>query len=163
MYKARKRRHKINKILIILDCLIESVVNLCMIMVYLIPSNNLLFQHISFSFLVMMYSVPIPMSYLLNEKRVKDVIIQKGWIAAIKAIFYSTEKIRKLETDRFLYSSKSSAKVVKLETTLSLEGKEGNAVHTTISEARAMLPSSSCRQVNYILLLLMPKYIKNII
>jgi hypothetical protein len=92
------------------------------------------------------------MSYLLNEKRVKDVIIQVGWISAMKSIFYSTEKIRKLETDRFLYlkdekhdKAKDTPNVLKLETTLSLDG---NAVCTSISGTRSTPPNSTSQQVN---------------
>ena len=37
------------------------------------------------------------MSYLLNEKRVKDIVIEKGWIEGIKAVFHSSKKIRQLQ------------------------------------------------------------------
>ena len=101
-----------------------------------------------------MYSVPIPMSYLLNEKRVKDIIIQDGWITGIKSIFYSTEKIRKLEANRFLYlkdekcnKKNNTPKILKLETTLSLDG---NAVHSSISGKRATLLNRVSQQVNHI-------------
>ena len=140
-----------------------------MIMVYLIPSNSLLVQYISFTLLVMMYSVPIPMSYLLNEKRVKDVIIQVGWIAATKSIFDSTEKIRKLETDRFLYlkveehdKEKTIPKVLKLklkETTLCLDG---NTIHTGISGLQSTIPDRSPQQVHYNIILLLFLCINNI-
>ena len=120
-----------------------------MVMVYLIPSNNLLVQYTCFTLMIMMYSIPIPMSYLLNEKRVKDIIIQDGWIAGVKAIFDTPEKIRKLETDRFLYSKvvrndkdENTPKVVKVETTAVLDG---NVVHTNISQTESILPSKQVR------------------
>jgi polynucleotide 5'-kinase involved in rRNA processing len=100
-----------------------------------------------------MYSVPIPMSYLLNEKRVKDIIIQDGWIKGIKSIFYSTEKIRKLEANRFLYlkdekrnKKKNTPNILKFETTLNLDG---NAVHSNISGKRTTLLNRLSQQVNY--------------
>jgi hypothetical protein len=148
VYNARKRRHKINKILTTLDCVMESVINICQIMVYLIPSKNLLVQYISFTLMIMVYSIPIPMSYLLNEKRVKDAIIQSGWTAGIKSIFYSTEKIRKLETERFLYLKDkvyegSIRKVPKVRATLHSNGQ--HVVHATISETDPILRSQQVR------------------
>ena len=37
------------------------------------------------------------MSYLFNEKRVKDVIIEEGWIEGVKSVFLTSKKIRQLE------------------------------------------------------------------
>ena len=65
--------------------------------VYLIPSNDPIFQYVAFSLWVLNYSCLIPLSYLLNEKRVKDIIIEKGWIEGIKAVFHSSKKIRQLQ------------------------------------------------------------------
>ena len=98
--------------------------------------------------MIMVYSIPIPMSYLLNEKRVKAAIIQSGWIAGIKSIFYSTEKIRKLETERFLYLKDkvykgSIRKVPKVRTTLHSDGQ--HVVHATISDTDPILPSQQVR------------------
>ena len=95
--EARKQRCRNNKILIALDFLAESVSNLCQMGVYLIPSNNPIFQYVAFSLWVLNYSCLIPMSYLLNEKRVKDIVIEKGWIEGIKAVFHSSKKIRQLQ------------------------------------------------------------------
>ena len=94
---ARKQRCQTNKILIALDFLAESVSNLCQMVVYLIPSNDPIFQYVAFSLWVLNYACFIPMSYLLNEKRVKDIVIEKGWIEGIKAMFHSSKKIRQLQ------------------------------------------------------------------
>ena len=89
------------------------------------------------------------MSYLLNKKRVKDIIIQDGWIAGVKAIFDTPEKIRKLEAAKFLHSKvvrndkdENTPKVVKVETTAVLDG---NVVHTNISQTESILPSEQVR------------------
>ena len=37
------------------------------------------------------------MSYLLNEKRVKEVIIKDGWIEGIKSGFHTSQHIRQQE------------------------------------------------------------------
>ena len=94
---ARKQRRRSNKILIALDFFAESVSNLCQMVVYLIPSINPIFQYVAFSLWVLNYACLIPMSYLLNEKRVKDIVIEKGWIEGIKAVFHSSKKIRQLQ------------------------------------------------------------------
>ena len=90
------------------------------------------------------------MSYLLNEKRVKDVIIQAGWIAGIKSIFYSTEKIKKLETEKFLYlkdfKANNMLKIRNVETTQHSDGQ--HVVYTTISGTDPTLLS---QQVRYFL------------
>ena len=65
--------------------------------VYLIPSDDPRIQYFSFSLWVFLYSCPIPMSYLLNEKRVKEVIIKDGWIEGIKSGFHTSQKIRQQE------------------------------------------------------------------
>ena len=62
--------------------------------VYLIPSDDPRIQYLSFSLWVLLYSCPIPMSYLLNEKRVKEVIIKEGWIEGVKSVFHTSKKIR---------------------------------------------------------------------
>ena len=121
-------------------------------MVYLIPSKNLLVQYVAFTLFIILYSIPIPMSYLLNEKRVKDVIIQAGWIAGIKSIFYSTEKIRKLETDRFLYLKDKKQdyiipKFQRFETTL--HSDEQHVVHTIISGTDTTLLSQQVRNFKF--------------
>ena len=94
---ARKQRCRNNKILIALDFLAETVSNLCQMVVYLIPSNDPIFQYVAFTLWILNYACLIPMSYLLNEKRVKDIVIEKGWIEGIKAVFHSSKKIRKLQ------------------------------------------------------------------
>ena len=65
--------------------------------VYLIPSDDPRIQYFSFSLWVFLYSCPIPMSYLLNEKRVKEVIIKDGWIEGIKSGFHTSQQIRQQE------------------------------------------------------------------
>ena len=49
-----------------------------------------------------MYGVPIPMAYLLNETRVRNVIIHSGWVEGFKALFHSDEKIKQMKRERIL-------------------------------------------------------------
>ena len=47
----------------------------------------------------MVYAIPVPMSYLVSEKRVKDTILKDGWIVGIKSVFFSSDLIRKIEVE----------------------------------------------------------------
>ena len=62
--------------------------------------TNIAPNYIAMCFMGFMYAVPIPLSYLINESRVRDTIIADGWIDGIKSIFYSPEKIRNLEREK---------------------------------------------------------------
>ena len=55
-----------------------------------------------------MYSVPIPLSYLINESRVKDTIISSGWVEGFKSIFHSEERIRDIRRRNFVNKLESS-------------------------------------------------------
>ena len=69
-----------------------------------------------------MYSVPIPISYLINESRVKDTIISSGWVEGFKSIFHSEEKIRDIRRQLFLNKAESS----KTSTNLTREQEIGS-------------------------------------
>ena len=59
-------------------------------------------QHVLLSVGTFIYGVPIPLAYLLNETRVRNTIIDKGWIEGFKSIFYSNEKIKQLKRKRIV-------------------------------------------------------------
>ena len=48
------------------------------------------------------YGVPIPLAYLLNETRVRNIIIQNGWLEGVKSIFHSSERLKQLERDKIV-------------------------------------------------------------
>ena len=75
--------------------------NVCQITVYFVD-NQLLVQYLFFTLFVAMYSIAIPMTYLVNERRVKDTIMDDGWIEGIRSVFHSTETIRQLEIKKRL-------------------------------------------------------------
>ena len=62
--------------------------------------NNLPIPYMFLASSFLMTAILIPMTYLINESRVKDIIIIDGWIQGIKSIFYSSEKIRQLELEK---------------------------------------------------------------
>ena len=92
----RNRRHQLRKALLVLDYGVELIGSLFMVFVVFI-GNSLLYQRILFCIGTFLYGIPIPVAFLINEARVRDIIVNEGWIEGIKAIFYSTTKIRNLE------------------------------------------------------------------
>ena len=97
------------KVLLILDHVVESTGGLFMFLVLFIGENkvyySLYYQRILFSLGTFLYGIPIPIAYLLNESRVREVIVNKGWVEGFKAIFYSANKIRNLERRNVMTSS----------------------------------------------------------
>ena len=97
----RRRRHQLRKVLLILDYVAECTGCLFIFFVYFVGGEFLL-QHILLSVGMFMYGVPIPIAYLLNETRVRNIIINKGWIEGFKAIFHSDEKIKQMKRKRIV-------------------------------------------------------------
>ena len=64
--------------------------------------QSLLQQHILLTIGSFVYGVPIPLAHLLNETRVRNIIIHKGWLEGFKSIFYSPKKIKQLERERIV-------------------------------------------------------------
>ena len=89
------------KTLLVLDYAIESAGSLFMFLIFFIGENkvyySLLYQRILFSLGTFVYGVPIPLAHLLNESRVRDIIVNNGWVEGLKSVFYSDDKIRDLE------------------------------------------------------------------
>ena len=47
------------------------------------------------AFVVFAYAIPVPLSHLFSEVRVRNIIIEKGWYSGFKSIFQTSESIRK--------------------------------------------------------------------
>ena len=99
--KLRMRRHQMRKILLALDYLIETIGGLFIFLVFFIGENkvsySLLYQQILFCVGTFIYGILIPIAYLLNESRVRNIIVNHGWVEGFKSIFYSNGKIRELD------------------------------------------------------------------
>ena len=98
----RTRRHQLRKVLIALDYVVECLGSTLIFVVIFIADESLLQQHVLLTFGSFVYGVPIPFAYLLNETRVRNIIINTGWIEGLKSIFYSPEKIKELERKRIV-------------------------------------------------------------
>ena len=47
------------------------------------------------AFVVFAYAIPVPLSHLFSEVRVRNIIIDRGWYSGLKSIFQTSEAIRK--------------------------------------------------------------------
>ena len=47
------------------------------------------------AFVVFAYAIPVPLSHLFSEVRVRNIIIERGWYPGLKSIFQTSEAIRK--------------------------------------------------------------------
>ena len=81
----RKRRIRISKILHVIDYIAENVTVLFILKVF--GKQTILTQYIMNSIIWTVFAVPIPLSHLLNEGRVKDIIVQSGWVEGLKSVF----------------------------------------------------------------------------
>ena len=99
--KQRERRHNMRKVLIVIDYAIEFVGGLFILFIFFVGENkafySLLYQRILFCIGIFVYGILIPLAYLANECRVRDIIVTDGWIEGFKSIFYSKNQNRNRE------------------------------------------------------------------
>ena len=92
-------------VLLVLDYAVEFVGGSFMFIVFFVGENkvaySLLYQRILFCIGTFIYGIPIPIAYLYNESRVRNMIVKNGQIEGLNAIFYSNQKIRNLEREQF--------------------------------------------------------------
>ena len=100
--KRRRGRHRLRKVLLALDYLVECSGGCFIFIVIFVGDESLLQQHVLLTIGSFIYGVPIPLAYLLNETRVRNIIIKKGWIEGFISIFHSPEKIKQLEQERIM-------------------------------------------------------------
>ena len=83
--------------LLVLDYAIELGGGFFMFFVIFV-GDSIFYQRVLFCAGTFLYGIPIPIAYLLNESRVRNVIVNDGWAKGIKSIFHSNAQIR--ETQR---------------------------------------------------------------
>ena len=98
----RKRRHHLRIFLLVLDYLVECLGGIFIFIVIFVADKSLLQQHVMLTIGSFVYGVPIPLAYLLNETRVRNIIIQNGWLEGVKSIFHSSERLKQLERDKIV-------------------------------------------------------------
>ena len=85
-----------------MDYIIETIGSVFIGIAYFVSNKSIIQEYILGTCCILIYAVPIPISYLINESRVKDTIISKGWLEGFKSIFYSEEKIRHIRRQNFI-------------------------------------------------------------
>ena len=91
--KKRQRRHKMRKTLLVLDYAIELGGGFFMFFVIFV-GDSIFYQRVLFCAGTFLYGIPIPVAYLLNESRVRNIIVNDGWFEGLKSIFLSDKQIR---------------------------------------------------------------------
>ena len=99
--EMKKRRHNLRKVLLTLDYIVEFVGSVFCGFVYFV-GDRLILQHILLTVGSLIYGIAIPLTHLLNETRVRDVILNQGWIQGFKSIFYSSKKIKQIDRKKTL-------------------------------------------------------------
>ena len=107
--------------LLVLDYAIELVGGFFMFFVIFV-GDSIFYQRVLFCAGTFLYGIPIPIAYLLNESRVRNVIVNDGWAKGIKSIFDSNAQIR--ETQR----AQSAKFRQKTETTKNDQGERNGVI-----------------------------------
>ena len=94
-------RHQVRKILLVLDYIIDLVAGTFILLLLFIGENkvsySLLYQRILFCFGTLAYGILTPIAYLLNESRVRSIIVKDGWYKGFISIFHSDKQIRQFQ------------------------------------------------------------------
>ena len=99
--EVKDRRHNLRKVLLILDYIVELIGSVFCGFVYF-AGDHLILQHIVLTAGSLIYGITVPLTHLLNESRVRDVILNQGWIQGFNSVFYSTKKIKQIERKKNL-------------------------------------------------------------
>ena len=81
------------KTLLVLDYAIELGGGFFMFFVIFV-GDSIFYQRVIFCAGTFLYGIPIPIAYLLNESRVRNIIVNEGWLEGFKSIFLSDRQIR---------------------------------------------------------------------
>ena len=99
--KKRLRRHHVRKVLLGLDFIIDLFSGTFILFLLFIGENkvsySLLYQRILFCFGTLLYGILIPIAHLLNESRVRNIIVKDGWLKGFISIFHSEKQIRQFQ------------------------------------------------------------------
>ena len=92
------------KTLLVLDYAIELGGGFFMFFAVFV-GDSIFYQRVLFCAGTFLYGVPIPMAYLLNESRVRNIIVNDGWLRGINSIFLSDQQIRDNDRSKTVKSS----------------------------------------------------------
>ena len=87
------------------------------------------------AFVVFAYAIPVPLSHLFSEVRVRNIIIEKGWYPGLKSIFQTSEAIRK-ENIEYLKSRIGTSVRRRLKVKITAESTNPGESLTVSNEGR---------------------------
>ena len=145
----RHRRHQLRKVILALDYIVECIGCILILFIFLIGEQYLL-QHIFLTVGIFIYGVPIPIAYLLNETRVRNVIVNKGWIEGIKAIFYSSDQIKQTKRQQILGSlhQKRISKMLSTKARMPISFKGTSPEHISAKRLRRLEQTKDRSETN---------------
>jgi len=108
----RKRRHHLRLFFLVLDYIVESVGSIVIFIIVFVANKSILQQHALTTLGSFVYGVPIPLSYLLSETRIRVIIIENGWFQGFKAIFQSSEGIKQSKIDKIVECSHNDKELI---------------------------------------------------
>ena len=108
----RKRRHNLRLFFLVLDYIVESVGSIVIFIIVFVANKSILQQHALTTLGSFVYGVPIPLSYLLSETRIRVIIIENGWFQGFKAIFQSSEGIKQSKIDKIVECSHNDKELI---------------------------------------------------
>ena len=108
----RKKRHQLRIFLLVLDYVAESIGSILIFILLFVAKKSLFQQHALTTACSFVFGIPIPLSYLLSEARVRTIIMENGWLQGVKSIFQSSEEIRQLKIDKIVRCAKNDKNLI---------------------------------------------------
>ena len=108
----RKKRHRLRIFLLVLDYIVESLGSILIFILLFVAKSSFFQQHALTTACSFVFGIPIPLSYLLSEARVRTIIMENGWLQGIKSIFQSSEKIRQVKIDKILKCTQNDKNLI---------------------------------------------------
>ena len=89
--KKRAQRHFVRVVLLVLDFVVDTIAGTSMFTLFFLGENkeyySLFYQRVLHCIIVISYGVLIPIVHLLNESRVRNIIVAEGWLLGIRSVF----------------------------------------------------------------------------
>ena len=133
----RRSRHDLRIKLLAISYVVDISSGFTLFFLTKIGARTLFRERMLISLAAFLYSIPVPFAYLFSELRVRNIVLEKGWIQGIKSIFATTETIKN-ENVGFRLSQK---KVGRLET---LRAKNRSFVACSIHDRSVQIDWNDC-------------------
>ena len=133
----RRSRHDLRIKLLAISYAVDISSGFTLFFLTKIGARTLFIERMLISLAVFLYSIPVPFAYLFSELRVRNIVLEKGWVQGIKSIFATTETIKNKNVEFRL----SQKKVAILET---LQAKNRSFVACSIHDRSVQIDWNDC-------------------